>query len=416
MATVPLAAARAEAAGARASGQAAGRPRARVAPWVAWGSRLALAAAALILLLAGGAAPPPELRIRQVAASRAFPLADWLLLRLAERGDRIVLGLLGARPAPTDRDRANAASYFAARPADRQPLAEGAEIALERAVAGVLREAGLTAPLPWAVLGHGGGSAADEILFPPVSFTFTAPPEVLIVSRRDRVEVVQSELLRPGIPDADAERLEAAADALGYSSLVVPIGGLATYPAMVLETNRPLDAAVAVAHEWIHGYLFFTPLGLRYWSSQEARMINETAAELLSRELGTRVARDLGFETTPAGRPAGPPQPSMVQFRAMMRETRVQLDSLLRAGKLAEADAYLQARRLDFLAAGWQIRKLNQAYFAFFGSYGDAAAGTSPIPRQLAWLRADSATPGEFLQRVGRLTSAADLARAVGER
>ena len=105
----------------------------------------------------------------------------------------------------------------------------------------------------------------------------------------------------------------------------------------------------------------------------------------------------------------------MVQFRTLMRETRITLDQLLEAGKIDEAEVYLRDRRQDFLAAGFQIRKLNQAYFAFYGSYGDAAAGVNPIPRQLGWLRADSGSPGEFLRRVGQLTSAEDLARAVGE-
>jgi hypothetical protein len=397
MATFPLDAARA-----RTAVLAGGRGRA----WISRGSRALFVTAALVLLVCSGVTPPRPLRVEKISASRAFPLADWLLTRLAERSQHIALALLGAEPVPTASDAANAAAYFAAHPGDRAPLAEGAEIALERAVSEVLRDSGLTVTAPWT--GDG------QILFPPVSFTFTAPPEVLIVSRRDRIETVQSELLRPGIPIAGAERLEAATDTLGYSSLVVPIGGLATYPTMVLETTRPVDAAVAVTHEWIHGYLFFSPLGLRYWSSQDARMINETTAEMLSQELGPRAARALGLETRPTPQPATP-QPSMIRFRAMMRETRVQLDSLLRAGKLDEADVYLEARRLDFLAAGWQIRKLNQAYFAFYGSYGDAAAGVNPIPRQLATLRADSNSPGEFLRRVGQLTSAAELARAVGE-
>jgi len=366
-------------------------------------------AAVLVLLLCSGAAPPPGLQVRQIAAPHAFPLTDWLLARLAERSDRIMLGLLGARPVLTAGDMASAAAYFAARPAERAPLADDAEVALERAVADVLRSADLTTAAPWGAWGGSG-----QIIFPPVSFTFTAPPEVLIVARRDRIEVVQSELLRPGLSIAEAERLEASADALGYSSLVVPIGGLATYPTMVLETPRATDAAIAVTHEWIHGYLFFSPLGLRYWSSQEARMINETVADMLSRELGPRAVRALGLETVPAARPSAP-QPSLIQFRAMMRETRMHLDGLLRAGKLDEAEAYLEARRLDFIAAGWQIRKLNQAYFAFFGAYGDAAAGTNPVPRQLGILRAMSGSPAEFLRRVGELTSAADLARAVGE-
>lgn len=363
-----------------------------------------------LLLLVGNAPPAPELRIRQMAASRAFPLVDWHLARLAERADTIGLGLLGARPTPNAADRAAAAAYFAARPADRPPLAAAAERALERAVSAVLWQEGLTSTAPWA--------ADGQILFPPVAFTFTSPPEVLIVSRRDRVVVVQSELLRPGIADPDAERLEAATDDLGYSSLVVEIGGLATYPTMVLQNIRPLDAAIAVTHEWIHGYLFFTPLGLRYWSSQEARSINETAAEMVSRELGPHVARSLALELSPAGRPAdqsASTQPSMIRFRTLMRETRITLDQMLKAGQIDEAEAYLRERRSDFVAAGFKMRKLNQAYFAFYGSYGDAAAGVDPMPRQLAWLRAVSGSPGEFLRRVGQITTAEELARAIGE-
>ena len=399
MATFPLAGARAQ-----TQGLATGRAWTRTN----LGAQAACWLLGLLLLFTSG--PPPELRVRQLAAPRAFPLVDWHLARLVERSDRIALGLLGARPEPTTADRAAAAAYFARRPPERAPLAPAAEIAIERAVSGVLWEEGLTGGAPWTSTG--------AILFPPVSFTFTSPPEVLIVARRDRIAVVQSELLRPGVRDTDAERLEAATDALGYSSLVVGIGGLATYPTMVLENTRPLDAVVAVTHEWIHGYLFFTPLGQRYWSSQEARMINETVADMVSRELGPRAVRSLALEAPPSslagGRPAGP-QPSLVQFRALMRETRVRLDALLRAGQIDEAEAYLRDRRLDFVAAGFQIRKLNQAYFAFNGSYGDAAAGVNPIPRQLGWLRVASGSPGEFLRRVGQLTSAEELARAVGE-
>jgi hypothetical protein len=383
----------------------------RARGWARIASQFAFCLAALVLLLSGGA-PPAGLRIEQMAASRAFPLVDWHLDRLAERFWRLGPAFLGADPLPNDADRTAVAAYFAAKPAERPPLEMPAETGIERAVSQVLRSEGLERPAFWAPDGR--------MLFPPVSFAFTAPPEVLIVSRRDRIGVVQSELLRPGLSDADAERLEADADAQGFSTLVVPIGGLATYPTMVLEGQRAQDAIIAVTHEWVHGFLFFTPLGQRYWSSQDAREINETTAEMVSRELGPKAARDLGVEAPPtvrpaAAQPAQPPQPSMVEFRSLMRETRIKLDALLKDGNVDEAEAYLRDRRQDFLAAGFQIRKLNQAYFAFYGSYGDAAAGVNPIPRQLGWLRAASGSPGAFLRRVGQLTGADDLARAVGE-
>jgi hypothetical protein len=381
------------------------RAPSRARGWARIASQVVFCLAALVLLLGGGA-PPAGLRIEQLAASRAFPLVDWHLDRLAERFWRLGPAFLGADPLPNDADRAAVAAYFAAKPAERSSLEMPAETGIERAVSQVLRSEGLERPAFWAPDG--------QLLFPPVSFAFTAPPQVLIVSRRDRIGVVQSELLRPGLSDADAERLEADADAQGFSTLVVPIGGLATYPAMVLEGQRAQDAIIAVTHEWVHGYLFFTPLGQRYWSSQDAREINETTAEMVSRELGPKAASNLGVEAPPTDRPAAS-QPSTIEFRALMRETRIRLDALLKEGNVDEAEAYLRDRRQDFLAAGFQIRKLNQAYFAFYGSYGDAAAGVSPIPRQLGWLRAASGSPGEFLRRVGQLTGADDLARAVGE-
>src|SRR5204863_4135689 len=112
----------------------------------------------------------------------------------------------------------------------------------------------------------------------------------------------------------------------------------------------------------IHGYLFFSPLGLRYWSSQDARTINETGADMVSRELGRRIARELDLDVTPAGRPATPAS-SDVQFRSMMRATRTTLDGLLAQGRVDEAEVYLRQRQQELAAAGFQIRKLNQAYF-----------------------------------------------------
>jgi hypothetical protein len=372
---------------------------------VSVGAYVASLLAAFVLLLSGGA-PPRPLRVNQIAAPDAFPLVDWHLMRIAERLPRIEAGLLGVRGAVTESDRAAVASYFAAPPSDRRPVQRRAEAAIERAVTDVLRSEGIGIPVPFVPDG--------SVVFPPVSFAFVAQQKVLIVSPRDQIRVVQSELLQPQVTLARAEQIEASADELGYSSLVVPIGGLATFPTMVVEGARPLDAVVAVTHEWIHGYLFFSPLGIRYWSSQEARTINETVTDMVSRELGRKVAGELDLDVTPAGRPDAP-RPSDVQFRAMMRETRVRLDSLLAAGRVEEAEAYLRERQREFQEAGFQIRKLNQAYFAFYGSYGDAAAGVNPIPRQLGYLRAASGSPAEFLRRVSQLTNAADLARAVGE-
>jgi hypothetical protein len=50
-----------------------------------------------------------------------------------------------------------------------------------------------------------------------------------------------------------------------------------------------------------------------------------------------------------------------------MAATRIEVDRLLAGGKIQEAEQYMEARRQIFVAHGYQIRKLNQAYFAFYG-------------------------------------------------
>jgi hypothetical protein len=88
---------------------------------------------------------------------------------------------------------------------------------------------------------------------------------------------------------------------------------------------------------------------------------------------------------------------------------------LLATGEVEAAERLMHQRRAELVAAGLEVRKLNQAYFAFHGSYGDAAAGRSPIPGRLQRLRESSGSVGEFLRRVAELRDGQDLARAVGD-
>src|SRR5207248_7436352 len=132
-----------------------------------------------------------------------------------------------------------------------------------------------------------------ERLFPPVLVALTQPPNVLVISPRTDLRVTQSVVLR-GLDTPAQERLESSADSSGVSSLVAPIGGLATYPSMVLEEDAPDRVLSAVAHEWMHQYLIFYPLGAGYWNSQETREINETTAEMIGQEVGGGLAMKLG--------------------------------------------------------------------------------------------------------------------------
>src|SRR5262249_39757731 len=142
------------------------------------------------------------------------------------------------------------------------------------------------------------------VLFPPVTFIFTQPPQVLIVSPRDRIAVSRYVLLRPRPSQEDTARLEEEVASRGVSTLVAPTGGLASYPAMVFEAGTAEAPLSAVPHEWVHPFLFFQPLGRTYWSDQDMRTINETAAELAGNELGARLVQQLGLPLDPARHPA----------------------------------------------------------------------------------------------------------------
>ena len=94
-----------------------------------------------------------------------------------------------------------------------------------------------------------------------------------------------------------------------------------------------------------------------------------------------------------------------------MQATRIRVDELLAAGDVNGAEAYMEARRRIFVAEGYPIRKLNQAYFAFHGAYATTgAAGVSIIGEQVLELRRRSPSLAEFLRTAAQFTGAEDLA------
>jgi hypothetical protein len=66
---------------------------------------------------------------------------------------------------------------------------------------------------------------------------------------------------------------------------------------------------------------------------------------------------------------------------------------------------------------GYNIRKLNQAYFAFYGSYADqpGASGGDPIGPAIRELRALSPSLRDFLITMRSLTTFEELERVLEE-
>lgn len=258
--------------------------------------------------------------------------------------------------------------------------------------------------------------------FPPVGIHFTPLPQMLIVSPRERIAAIYQQELQPGLDPAQQEGIEQEVDAaFRVSSLVTDIGGMSAWPAMVLELGSLGWVSEVAAHEWTHHYLDLHPLGWEYDRSQEARTINETTASIVGKEAG----REMLIRYYPdlvSPQEASPPasqgvEPAAFDFRAEMYRTRVEVDRLLAEGRVEQAEEYMEERRRFLWENGYQIRKLNQAYFAFYGSYADqpGAAGEDPIGPAVRRLREQAGSLRAFLRRIDGITTLAELQALVGQ-
>jgi hypothetical protein len=297
--------------------------------------------------------------------------------------------------------------------AERKQLAPLAEAVLQSQVSATVAELGLT---------YGGQP------FPPVLYRTTPLPTALIISPRDVIRQDHNISLPPDMTADERTILEEQVDsALDVSSLVVNVGGIGLYPTMVMQSTSVNWLAEVISHEWTHNFLTLRPLGVSYMKSPELRTINETAASIAGKEIGSalieRYYPDM-VPLPPAETPDAPEEdepaqvPPPFDFRIEMRNTRERADDLLAEGKIEEAEDYMETRRQVFWEHGYRIRKLNQAYFAFYGAYADlpgGAAGEDPVGEAVRSLRAESPTLADFLKRISWMTSFDQLQKAVEE-
>jgi hypothetical protein len=262
---------------------------------------------------------------------------------------------------------------------------------------------------------------------PQVWFESTPLPWALVVSPRDRIEQTANISLEIDLTVEDHVRLEEQIAAeQDVSTLVVPIGGVGTYPSMIAQSTNINWLMEVVSHEWTHNYLTLNPLGVRYGASPEMRTINETTASIAGNEIGAAVIAEFFPEFVPQPPPPAPstggaqepPAAPVFDFRAEMHETRVTVDEMLANGQVEEAEAYMEARREFLWEHGYRIRKLNQAYFAFYGAYADTpggSAGEDPVGAAVRDLRAQSDSLGEFIRSIAEVKSFEQLLELVDE-
>lgn len=285
------------------------------------------------------------------------------------------------------------------------------EDALNAQIRQVLHEMGVCNPLdPYINL---------NVLFPPIWFNLTESPHLLIISPRDRIESIREVMLIQDLDPAVRDEIEQRVEVLGLSALVEPLGGFAgLYPSLVVQDASFPFIVETIVHEWFHQYLAFTPLGFRYIldvtglaPDYEIATMNETVVSMVSKEVTQRVLERYYPAYAPKGDDQEAREPS--PFSQHMRHTRLIVDALLADGQIEEAELFMEERRQELVSQGYQIRKLNQAYFAFYGTYADEPDSVSPIGRDLRKLRAECDSVTEFLHRAMRMPSREHLREAV---
>ncbi len=250
------------------------------------------------------------------------------------------------------------------------------------------------------------------MIWPPVDFRLDQSPSLLVMSPRDRIERIENYLIKPDIPPKEADSIEQAIlEGQDVSAIIVRTGGLGSYPATVTPRGDPLRLLEVAGHEWIHNYLFFKPLGINFFDSPEMVTLNETVADMAGRELGRMAYAALTGEEVEILVPPrdlesnGQRAETEFDFHRFMRETRLRTDELLAEGKIEEAERYMEARRIELQDHRIYLRKINQAYFAFTGSYGESGASVSPVASQLWDLRMQVGSVGEFVKTVAGVSS-----------
>jgi hypothetical protein len=293
----------------------------------------------------------------------------------------------------------------------RAKLEGEVEDIIEGRVTAVLEDQGLALRPP---LFHDLG-----LILPAVDFELDTPPRVLAVSPRDRIELDRSYLLDAGL---DLETLteieqEIEAGVSGVSALVVGTSGVATYPSVVSELASYESLVDTVFHEWLHQYLIFFPLGSGYASSSAARTLNESVANIAGHELARLYFERYGVLGEQAGLKPAPTRTAAdgFDFTKGMRELRRRVEALLAGGRIEQAEALMNEKRNDFEAQGFYIRRLNQAYFTFQGSYADTPGSIDPIGPKLQTLLERGGSPGEVVRLASGLASESELDSLLGE-
>ena len=334
-----------------------------------------------------------------------FDLLRWERLTLPGTVVSKAGALFRQDPAPDDA----LARYFAGESggAERRGLENAVEVAIAGRLDAVLRAEGVRGAVP-----------VPGSVFPPIAFELAASPRVLVQSPREVIQRRSTDLLRPDISVDEAIEIEQTVEGRDAtaSALVVASGGVAAYPAIVAEDSTYAGTLAAVAHEWVHHYLAFYPLGIHYFDNRGTTALNETVADLVGDEVA-RLALDRFSDPTQSRDAASSRAPRTARsagaddVNAVLRDLRREVDGLLAQGRIADAETRMEMVRQQLVSDGFRIRRINQAYFAWYGAYTARPDSIDPLGGQVREIRRRTGSLAAFLEVVRGFTARADVER-----
>ena len=76
---------------------------------------------------------------------------------------------------------------------------------------------------------------------------------------------------------------------------------------------------------------------------------------------------------------------SIIEFNyeLFIKNLRLDVDQLLELGKINQAEELMESSRLELEKRGYYIRKINQAWFAFNGTYADSPTSSSNVDQEI---------------------------------
>lgn len=406
--------------------------------WRRRAARLLLFASLIVGLTAASVPPPHDLMVetQRLTAPDQFDFINWISLAAANEIGRRITPL--PIPATSEEQRAVVESYIELEDSIRRqekdinkiyatggtptPAAEQQLAALKQQQAALIPQVETIISRQIETVLRDEGFTVGGAVFPPVAFRLVDAPTALILSPRDKIERKYFFGLTPGLDAARRNQIEDTLARRGdISAYVTDVGGLSSYPTMVVGSERLPWLIDTTAHEWVHNYLYTFPSNMAWGYGNFAQLttINETTASLVGEEVGRGVIErfypEWANKLPPLdkhGQPA-PDEPS--EFQLAMRRIRQQVDALLAAGKIDQAEAVMEQERQKLVAMGHNLRRLNQAYFAFHGLYALSPGSIDPTGSQIRQLRAHSPTLKVFLDQIGWLNSYDDYINLLRE-